>query len=58
MHTSIHDDRFRHSSKIKVIIATTFEAALLVLLMGRFMEHNIEMGLGAMICVPNFVKID
>jgi uncharacterized membrane protein YqaE (UPF0057 family) len=57
MHTNFHGDRFSHSSNIKVIIATIFEAAVLVLLMRGFMEHIIEMGLGAMIYVPSFVKI-
>jgi hypothetical protein len=40
IHTKFHDDRFRHSSNIAVIIWTIWEAAVLVLLMGQINEER------------------
>jgi hypothetical protein len=38
MRTKFHDDQFRHSSDINVSTPTILEAAMLVLLMGGFMN--------------------
>jgi hypothetical protein len=38
MHTEIDDDRFRHSSNIKVITSEIWDTAVLVLLMGGIYE--------------------
>jgi hypothetical protein len=38
MHTKFHDDRFGHSSNVKGITSTIWEAAVLVLLMERMYE--------------------
>jgi hypothetical protein len=48
MHTKIHDDRFRHSSNIKVIASEVSQAAVLVLPMGRI-KYVTEMASDSMV---------
>jgi hypothetical protein len=53
--TKFHDDWFRHSSNVKLITSVVWEAALLVLLMGRIYEVRFEMASCDMLCVPSFM---
>jgi hypothetical protein len=48
-----HDDPFRYLS---IVISRISEATMLILLMG-FMKYTFEMGSGAMVYLPSFIKI-
>jgi hypothetical protein len=57
MHTKLHDDTFRHSSNIKVILLIISQVALLLVLKGGIFKDAIEIVPGDMIHVPSFLKI-
>jgi hypothetical protein len=52
-----HDDLFRHSSNIKVIVSTSYEAAMLVFWCEVFMNYAVEMTSGGMVYIPSSMKI-
>jgi hypothetical protein len=49
LHTKFCEDWFRNPGNVKVTISIIWEAAMLVLLMGRFTTYAIEMTLDGMI---------
>jgi uncharacterized RmlC-like cupin family protein len=48
---------FRHSSNIKLIAVTIWDAAVLLLLTGGIYEYAVEVISGGMMYIPSFIKI-
>jgi hypothetical protein len=55
MDKKFHEDWYRRSSNTKLCLSN-LNVVMLVLLMGEFIMYAAEMGSGAMICIPSFIK--